>query len=97
MTNRELKEQITYMVSDEEDLDRIAVLEGDEFADGCVGITLDNHLVYSYDKLMELFCKNSGCTLEEAAEYLDYNTIRSLPYIANRGLLEPIIIREFDN
>ena len=97
MTNKYLKEQLTYLIQDEDDLNRIAVLEGDEFADGCVGVTLDNHLVYSYDKLIESLSKNMKCSVEDAAEYLDYNTIPALPYITNRGLLEPIIIRELDH
>lgn len=35
-TNIELKEKIADMVMDDDELDRIIVLEGDEFADGAV-------------------------------------------------------------
>lgn len=52
MTNDDLKLKIQDMVMDESELDRIIVLEGDEFADGAIGLTEDNRLVYSYERLV---------------------------------------------
>ena len=51
MTNEELRERIMELVPDEADSSRIIILEGDEFADGAVGLTEDKHIVYSYSKL----------------------------------------------
>lgn len=42
MTNIELKEIISDMVFDEDELNKIIVLEGDEFADGAIGLTMNN-------------------------------------------------------
>lgn len=92
MTNIELKERIAEMVMDDEELDRIIVLEGDEFADGAVGITDDARLVYSYEKLVESLAKEYG-TETDAIEWLEYNTLRSLPYMESMGNV-PIIIYE---
>lgn len=91
MNNLELKEIIRENCPDEE-LDSIIVLEGDEFADGAIGITQDNRVVYSYDKLVEALTKHWG--LEdpmEAIEWLDYNTMRDLPYMEADGK-SPIIL-----
>ena len=95
MTNLELKELIADQVEDEDELDQIIVLEGDEFADGAVGLTISNHLVYDYNKLVESLMKHNEWTELEAVEWLDYNTIRSLPYMASVGN-EPIIINLFE-
>lgn len=92
MTNAELKEKIRMFVVDEDELDRIIILEGDEFADGVVGITADNCLVYSYEKLVESLSKVYGSE-EDAIEWLEYNTFRSLPYMASHGNV-PLIIYE---
>ena len=92
MTNIELKEKIADMVMDDDELDRIIVLEGDEFADGAVGLTEDNQLVYSYEKLVESLAKEYG-TETDAIEWLEYNTIRSLPYMTSYGNV-PIIMHE---
>lgn len=95
MDNKELKGRIRDYVYDEEILDNIVVLEGDEFADGCIGITDDYRLVYSYEKLVESLMKAYNQEDETPAiEWLEYNTIRSLPYMESQGLLTPIIVRE---
>lgn len=92
MTNNELKEKISDIVLDEEELNYIIVLEGDEFADGAIGLTDDNHLVYSYEKLIESLAETYGSETD-AIEWLEYNTIRSLSYMSSYGN-EPIIIHE---
>lgn len=93
MDNNELKDMIADLVFDDEELNQIIVLEGDEFADGAVGLTDDNRLVYSYERLVESLAKVYGSE-EDAVEWLEYNTIRSLPYMSSYGNI-PLIIHEF--
>lgn len=93
MDNNELKDMIADLVFDDEELNQIIVLEGDEFADGAVGLTDDNRLVYSYERLVESLAKVYGSE-EDAVEWLEYNTIRSLPYMTSYGNI-PLIIHEF--
>lgn len=94
MTNAQLKAEIEDMILDEEVRDMIIVLEGDEFADGCIGITDDdNRLVYSYERLIESLGKVYGSD-EAAIDWLEYNTIRSLPYLEREGIA-PLIVHEF--
>lgn len=96
MTNNKLKSIIEYYTYGDEDIaNKIVVLEGDEFADGCIGITHDYHLIYDYGKLAQSISEKNNISIEEAIEFIDYNTIRSLPYINNQGLLEPIIMYSF--
>ena len=91
MTNDELKSMISDLIMDEDILNEMIVLEGDEFADGAIGITEDYHLVYSYDRLVESLSKHNNWTAEEAIEWLDYNTLRAIPYMARDGK-EPIVL-----
>lgn len=93
MDNNELKDIINNYILDEEILNQIVVLEGDEFADGCIGISEDNHLIYSYERLVESLSKVYGSETD-AVEWLEYNTIRSLPHMSSYGN-EPLIIHEF--
>jgi hypothetical protein len=93
MTNQELKKIISEMViGDEELLDQIIILEGDEFADGFIGLSTDNNVVYSYEKLVESLSKQDDWDETSAIEWLDYNTLRALPYITEG--IAPIIIHE---
>lgn len=56
--------------------------------DGCiVGMSTDNRLIYSLNSMIEYLVKNDEMDYEEAAEFIDYNTIRSLDYIENSPII----------
>jgi hypothetical protein len=40
--------------------------------------------------MVECLITEDNMTYEEAAEFIDYNTVRSLPYVGDKG---PIIIK----
>ena len=97
MTNADIKTMISDMVNDVDVLNRIIILEGDEFADGFVGLTIDNHAVYSFERLVKSLCNaNADWSELDAIDWLDYNTIRALPYMSSEGNV-PVIIHEFSN
>ena len=54
-----------------------------------VGVTTDGRVVYDYDKMVEELMSEEGWSYEDAAEWIDYNTIRSIPYA---GPNAPIIM-----
>lgn len=54
-----------------------------------VGVTTDGRVVYDYDMMVEELMEDEQCSYEEAADWIDYNTIRSLPYASENG---PIIM-----
>lgn len=54
-----------------------------------VGVTTDGRVVYDYDKMVEELMEDEECSYEEAADWIDYNTIRALPYAGENG---PIIM-----
>ena len=59
--------------------------------DGCddaiIGTTTDDRVVYSYSKMIDCLMANDGMGYEEAAEFIDCNTIRSLPHIENAPVI----------
>ena len=102
MTRDELKEKIIDMGIEDETI----ILEPQEdYNCGLIGVTEDKcHMIYSYSKLTEGMAQKEfesnteGKTLEEclqeACEWVDYNTIRSLPYMDEDH--RPIMIYEFN-
>lgn len=54
-----------------------------------VGVTTDGRVVYSYDKMVEELMQDEEWSYEDAVEWIDYNTIRALPYAGPNG---PIIM-----
>lgn len=76
----------------------------EDFNAGIIGVSEDKcHFIYSYDRIVENLAKNlmkkPECSemtfddcLRDACEFVDYNTIRSLPYQDKNYV--PIIIYE---
>ena len=92
MTNLDIKHQIADLIGDDQDvLNTIIILEGDEFADGFIGLSTDNRAVYAYDKLVDSLSRFNNWSTDEAIDWLEYNTIRSLPYLGDKS---PIVIHE---
>ena len=54
-----------------------------------IGVTTDGRVVYDYDKMIEELMQEEEWSYEEAAEWIDYNTIGSLSYVGGHG---PIIM-----
>ena len=56
------------------------VFENPDYDEAIVGITLDNQVVYDYNKMILCLMNEDNMDSFEAADFIDYNTIRALPY-----------------
>ena len=54
-----------------------------------VGITTDNRVVYNFDKMIEELMQDEEWSYEDTVEWIEYNTIRALPYLGPNG---PVIM-----
>ncbi len=71
------------------DLDEDAVVfDNPSFDQSIVGVTTDGRVVYDYEKMILELMKDDDITEEEAIEWIEYNTIRAIPYA---GDMAPII------
>lgn len=61
----------------------------EDYESALIGITEDNRAVYDYEKMIEYLVEKDGMDDLEAMEWIDYNTIRALPYMGSR---HPIIV-----
>jgi hypothetical protein len=52
------------------------------------GITESEQLIYDYNLMIEAAMEEEGWTCEEAIEWIEYNTLRSIPYM---GSCHPIV------
>ena len=69
--------------------DGVVYLTNPSYDDALVGVTDDNRAVYDYEKMILWLEQTEGWSDEEAIEWIEYNTIRSLPYA---GELSPIVM-----
>lgn len=65
------------------------IFENPSYCTAFLGVTDKGQLVYSYEKMIEFLVKEDNMTEEEAIEFIDYNTLRTIPYM---GSLHPIIV-----
>ena len=69
--------------------DGVVYLTNPSYDNALVGVTDDNRAVYDYEKMILWLEQTEGWSDEEAIEWIEYNTIRSLPYA---GELSPIVM-----
>ena len=65
----------------------VVVFENPDF-DGCIiGVTTDNQAVYSLAKMVVWFYEKNGGSASGALEFIEYNTLRALPYVENAPIV----------
>ena len=59
------------------------------YDDALIGVSDDGRAIYDYDLMVEWLMKEEGWSEEDAVEWIEYNTIRALPYAGEKG---PIVM-----
>lgn len=67
--------------------DDILILADYSYDDALIGVTEDGRAVYDYEKMITWLMKTEGWTPEEAEDWVNYNTIRALPYMGDKAPL----------
>lgn len=73
MENREILCDMGY--------ENAVVFENPDYDSAIIGVSTDDRVVYRYSLMVEYLVDKEGMTEEEAIDFIDYNTIRSLPYV----------------
>lgn len=72
-------------------LDDAIVFENPSYETAIVGYDIHtNRIIYDYGRMIDYLVENEQMNEDEAVEFIDYNTIRSLDYIEN----PPIILNK---
>lgn len=67
----------------------VIILKDFSYDSALIGVSDDNRAIYDYDLMVEWLMEKEGWSEEESVEWIEYNTIRSLPYAGSRA---PIIM-----
>lgn len=65
----------------------VVIFGDNEYSTAFIGMTDDGRAVYDYDLMVEWLMETDHIDDVEAMEWIDYNTIRSLPYIQNAPII----------
>lgn len=74
-------------ILEDNDLSNVIILDG--YDPAFVVVTHDGRAVYDYDTMVAWLRDTHDFTEEEAIEWIEYNTIRALPYMGGGA---PIIL-----
>ena len=72
MTNRQLLSDFGYEDS--------IIFDNPSYDAAITGISTDGKIIYDYDKMIACLMDEDNMTYDEAVDFIDYNTVRSLPY-----------------
>lgn len=78
----------------EHGFDETSFFENPDFVDAIVGITDEGNLIYDYDKMVQSLVSEGEMNEEDAIEWIEYNTIRTIPYM---GIGKPIIMYSIES
>lgn len=67
----------------------IIIFSDDSYDDALIGVSENGCAIYDYDLMVEWLMSKQNFSMNDAIEWIEYNTIRSLPYA---GEYAPIIM-----
>lgn len=67
----------------------VKYLVNESYDDALVGVSEDGRAIYDFDKMVEWLVDKYGWTETESIEWIEVNTLRSLPYMGSGA---PIIM-----
>lgn len=91
MRDVKFREALDAYVQDMQFDEETLILENHDYDKSIVGITEDGRLIYDFNKMVQEFMEDEDCDETEAIEWLEYNTLRALPYMGERA---PIVVIE---
>ena len=57
------------------------IFENPDYDSAIIGISTDERVIYRYSLMIEYLVEREGMSVDDAIDFVDYNTIRSLPYV----------------
>ena len=66
------------------------VLDNQSYDNSIIGVTLDGRVVYDYDLMIQELMADDNCSVEDAIDWIEYNTLRAIPYMGDKA---PIVIQ----
>lgn len=72
--------------------DDAIIFDNVAYDNSIIGLTTDGAVVYSYEKMIEEYMEDNECSEEDALDWVEYNTIRSLSYCSLQP--RPVIMHE---
>ena len=87
MNNRKILEDLDY--------EELIVFENPDYDDAIIGVSHDDRVIYDYDKMIEHLVNTEHISVEDAADFISYDTIRSLSYAGSNAPIAMFGIEQY--
>lgn len=67
------------------------VFDNYSYDNSIIGMTFDGRAIYDFDLMVEELVNDYGMSQEEAIDWIEFNTIRALPYAGSKA---PIVVHK---
>lgn len=67
------------------------IFENPDYDSAIIGVSLDGRVMYDFDLMVKHLVEKDGMTEDDAVDFIEYNTIRALPYFPHH----PIIVQRY--
>ena len=76
-------------------LEDLVVFEHPDYDSAIIGYDAnDSRVIYDFEKMVEHLMKADNISYEEAVDFINYNTLRALPYAGSNG---PIVLMSIED
>ena len=65
------------------------VLDNAYYDNSIIGTTLDGRVIYDFNLMVEEYMTDNDCSELEAVEWIEYNTMRAIPYMGDKA---PVVV-----
>ena len=87
-TPEEILEDNGYSIIDLQESKTI-LFRNPDYSTAIVGVSEDNKIIYDYNKMIDYLIEYDNMSYEDAIDFINYDTIKSLGYISDN---KPIIM-----
>lgn len=71
----------------------VLIFSNPSYASAFVGVSESNRAIYDYNEMIEFLCENDKINELDAIDFIEFNTLRALPYYEN----SPIVIHRLED
>ena len=86
MSKLKTKEDVENLI-EEYGYENVMIFDNPCYASAFIGISEDNRAVYDFDAMVEFLMEEEDFDEIEAIEFIEYNSIRALPYYENSPII----------
>lgn len=60
------------------------VFDNQSYDNSIIGVTFDGRAIYDLHYMIDEYIQDNECSYDDAIEWIEYNTLRALPYAGNK-------------